>query len=90
MIIHNLLFESFYENGQIRETGFIKKDYNDGKWTTYEKDGKVKSENFYDADKDNRMLQARINRSSGMSSDISDAMGGSEYMSDIEKDVFGD
>ena len=84
------LFKSFHENGQISQTGNFKNDFRDGKWTTYERDGKVKSEDIYDADKDSGILQAQISRSRGMSSDISDAMGGSGYMSDSEKDVFGD
>ena len=84
------LFKSFHENGKIRQTGYFKNDFHDGKWITYEIDGKVKSEDVYDADKDNRILQAQISRSRAMSSDISDAMGGSGYMSDTEKDVFGD
>ena len=84
------LFESFYENGQIYQTGHYKNNFHDGKWITYEKNGKVKSEDIYDADKANRTLEAEISRSRAMSSDISDAMGGSEFMSDSEKDVFGD
>ena len=83
-------FKSYHPNGKINEQGQLVEGHHDGVWKTFNQNGSLISEETHNAEESKRKLFAMINISRAMSRDISDAMGGSEFMTDSEKDVFGD
>ena len=79
----------FHQNGQLKTEGRMVKGNPDGVWKDFDENGIQVSEKSYDAAESERKITQMLNRSSDMSNDISDAIGGSEFMTDSEKDVFG-
>lgn len=77
--------KTFYENGQIKEKGNYIKGEQVGLWITYYENGNIKSKKTQD-----ESIQRKIRISQSMRDEIGDVIGGSEFMSDSEKDVFGD
>ncbi len=84
------LSEQYYENGNLWNKGFYKNDYQDGIWVSYNEDGSLKSKKEKNSNKSWIKEQKMLNLSRQYSDEISDVMGGSEFMSDDEKDVFGE
>ena len=56
-----------------------------GLWITYYENGNIKSKKTQD-----ESIQTKLRISQSMRDEIGDVIGGSEFMSDSEKDVFGD
>jgi len=83
-------YERYHPNGKIRAQGQYVRGHNDGVWKFFDETGTQTSEKIYSAEKDERELSERVNRSRAISSGISDVIGGSAFMTDTEKDVFGD
>lgn len=42
------MYKTYYENGQLEEEGYVKGSDQDGKWTKYYDDGRIKYISYYD------------------------------------------